>query len=70
MDKAKGKAKEAYGAMTGDEAKKAEGAGRSRARQRLQRRPSRGRRRGRLKPKPSRCRGSATGNDARTREAF
>ena len=25
MDKAKGKAKEAYGAMTGDEAKKAEG---------------------------------------------
>jgi hypothetical protein len=46
-DKAKGRMKEAAGAVTGDEEKKAEGAGPSRGRAKLARRPRRRREPGR-----------------------
>lgn len=66
MDKAMGKAKEAYGALTGDEAKKAEGraeqrraAAEAEAEQRKKTRQA--------EPKPSRRRKSETGKGSRTR---
>ena len=57
----KGKMKEAYGAMTGDEDKKAEGQAQQRPRGR------RGRRREPAKSRPRKRRGSVTGRHARTR---
>src|SRR5215211_6176782 len=59
-DKAKGRAKEAAGAVTGDEEKKAEGQAQQR---KLPRRP----RPGRPRRKPRKLRGSVTGSGARTR---
>ena len=72
MDKAMGKAKEAYGALTGDEALKAEGRAEQRkaeaeAEARQRRKPGRGRRRGWRRPRPGKRRRSAIGRGSRTR---
>jgi hypothetical protein len=62
-DKAKGRMKEAYGAITGDEDKKAEGRAQQR-KLRRKRRPSEPRRR------PGKRRGSATGSGASRRVGY
>ena len=64
MDKTMGKAKEAYGAMIGDEAKKAEGRAEQRKAQaeaEAKQRENRGRRPGRPRSRRSRRRRSETG---------
>jgi uncharacterized protein YjbJ (UPF0337 family) len=69
MDKAMGKAKEAYGALTGDEAKKAEG----RAEQRKAEAEAEARQREKTKrrrPRPGKQRRSATGRDSRTKDPW
>ena len=64
-DKAKGRMKEATGAVTGDEEKKAEGREPSRGRAQQARRPPRRPRGGRLRPRPSRPRRSETSSAVR-----
>jgi hypothetical protein len=70
MDKAVGKAKEAYGALVGDEAKKAEGRAEQRkagAEAEARQRQGRGRRPGERRPRPGKRSRSAIGKGSRTR---
>jgi hypothetical protein len=66
MDKAKGKAKEAFGAITGDEALKAEGRAEQRKAEAEYEALGRGRRPGEPRPRPGGPRGSATGRGSTT----
>jgi uncharacterized protein YjbJ (UPF0337 family) len=64
VDKAEGKMKEAYGALVGDEAKKAEGRAQQRKAE-AEAEAEQGRRPGGLRSRPSRPRRSAIGRRAR-----
>jgi hypothetical protein len=66
MDKAEGKAKEAFGALIGDEAKKAEG----RAQQRKAEAEKEAEQREKTRPRPRRPSGNETSKSSRTRACW